>query len=286
MKLLVVILVVMGVLVMTFVFFSRQDLSSEFERRREALGAPANSEQVLNEADIQGLPRPIQRHLRTSGSVGRPVVKSVHVTFMAELFSAPGSSAMSGLAHQIDFLDPPRRLFFMETRMYGLPVAVLHEYKDSSATMRVRMAKLFDVVNISGPDLSKAETVTVLNDISAFAPAALAGPQFSWKELSSREAEVTFTNGPHSIRAVLTIDEEGRLVNFRSDDRAELQKDGTLKFLPWTTPLSDFKEFNGRTVPGYGEAVWHRPEGPFTYGTFKVLDVSFNQTELPVKASP
>jgi hypothetical protein len=35
---------------------------------------------------------------------------------------------MSGLAHQIDVLDPPRRLFFMTTRMKGLPVAVLHDY--------------------------------------------------------------------------------------------------------------------------------------------------------------
>ena len=186
---------------------------------------------------------------------------------------------MSGPAHQIDVIVPPRRLFFMQTRMYGLPVAVLHDYDGDKASMQVRLARLFDVVNLSGPELSKAETVTILNDLAAYAPSALAGPQFRWKAIDGMQAAVTFQNGPHTVGATLIFNSEGDLVDFHSPDRAELQNDGTLKILPWSTPLSDYREFQGRRAAAKGEAVYHRPDGPFVYGRFAVTGVRFNEAE-------
>jgi hypothetical protein len=167
----------------------------------------------------------------------------------------------------------------METRMYGLPVAVLHDYDGDRATMQVRLARLFNVVNLSGPELSKAETVTVLNDLAAYAPSALAGPQFTWKAIDDTQAEVTFRNGAHAVSATLKFSGEGDLVNFHSADRSELQRDGALKVMPWSTPLSDYREFQGRRAPAIGEAVYHRKEGPFSYGQFAVRDIRFNEAE-------
>ena len=145
--------------------------------------------------------------------------------------------------------------------------------------MRVRLARLFDVVNISGPQLSKAETVTILNDLAAFAPAALAGPKFTWQSVDALQAEVTFHNGAYTVSAVLKFDSEGDLIDFHFSDRGELQGDGTLKILPWSTPLSDYREFGGRRAPGKGEAVYHRPEGPFAYGRFALTSLRFNEPE-------
>jgi hypothetical protein len=50
----------------------------------------------------------------------------------------------------------------------------------------------------------------------------------------------------------------------------------------WTTPLQDHREIAGRRVPGHGEAVWHRPDGPFAYGVFDIRDVAFNQLGGPL----
>jgi hypothetical protein len=211
--------------------------------------------------------------------MGLPRVTSVHTIFDTTLYSTPGSAGMSGPAHQIDIVDPPRRLFFMQMRMYGLPVAVLHDYNGDKATMQVRLARLFNVVNLSGPELSKAETVTVLNDLAAYAPSALMGPQFTWKAIDDTQAAVTFRNGPHTVSATLKFNSDGDLADFFSSDRGELQKDGTLKLSPWSTPLSDYREFQSRRVPAKGEAVYHRPDGPFAYGRFALTSVRFNEAE-------
>jgi hypothetical protein len=252
------------------------DLAAEYDARLLSL-KPAVSVKPFSEQDMAHLPDPVKRYMHRSGAIGKPPIASVHVEFDTVLYRDPGSTGMKGPSHQIDIVDPPRRLFFMKTRMYGLPVAVLHDYDGDKATMRVRLAGLFDVANVGGKEISRTETVTVLNDLAAFAPSALVGPKFRWTAVDGTHADVAYTNGDYTVSARLTFNAEGDLIDFISNDRGELQKDGTLKVLPWSTPLSSFREFAGRRVPGKGEAIFHRETGPFTYGIFNVTNVTFNQ---------
>lgn len=264
-----------GAAVATLALRPGASLASDYEARLADL-RPGPERAPLAEADIAHLPGPVQRYLRRAGALGKPPVTMVHVTFEATLYNAPGAPGMTGPAHQIDVLGPPRRLFFMTTRMKGLPVAVLHDYQPEEATMRARVARLVDVANVSGPDLARTETVTFLNDLCVFAPSALARPEFEWTPIDDTRSGVTFTAGPHRVSATLIFDAEGDLVDFASEDRGELQPDGSLRVQRWTTPLSAYREFDGRRLPTHGEAIWHRPDGPFTYGTFDVRDVSFD----------
>jgi hypothetical protein len=251
--------------------------SAEFELRLAEL-SPGPEGAPLTEAAIAHLPDPVRRYLRRSGALGQAPVTMVHVTFDATLYREPGGPGMSGLAHQIDVLDPPRRLYFMTTRMNGLPVAVLHDYTPEDAGMQVRAARLFDVVNLRGRDFARIETVTFLNDLAAFAPSALAGPGFEWNAIDDRSAGVAYTVGPHTVTATLYFDQGGDLVDFASDDRADISA-GEPQRMRWTTPLSDHREIAGRRVPSRGEAIWHRQDGPFTYGTFTIRDVAFNRAQ-------
>jgi hypothetical protein len=54
------------------------------------------------------------------------------------------------------------------------------------------------------------------------------------------------------------------LVNFVSTT-VLLQDDGKMKQVRWTTPVSDYKEFEGRRF-NIAKTVWNYPEGDFTYG--------------------
>jgi hypothetical protein len=254
------------------------DLAADFNRMlaREVASDAGRPHPVVSEDSLATLPAPVQRYVRQSGAVGKPRPASLLVTYDAQMFSKPGAPAMTGVAMQYDRFDPPKRLFFMATTMAGLPVKVSHDYDGIEAGMKVRIAGLYTMVDAGGPAFSRAETVTLLNDLCLFAPAWLTDPRLTWTAIDDRTADVTFANGPHRVSARLHFNDAGELVNFTSQDRGEVAADGTLTTKPWLTPLRDYRDFHGVRAASYGEAVWSEPTGDFAYGKFTVTHIQMN----------
>jgi hypothetical protein len=252
--------------------------STDSRIKQEFMNQPLLPEDMLSREDTVSLPLPIQKYLIYSGAVGKPRPQNVRIEFEAEMFRKPGDSAMKSYSCQYNFFRNYSRLFLMKASKLGIPFRATHIYSNQQATFKVRVAGLFNVVDVSGEELTKAETVTILNDICIFVPACLADKRFSWKEIDSLTTEVTLTNGAFRVSARLYFNETGELINFISDDRSALQDDGTLKTFRWSTPVRDYKDIEGRRIPGYGETIWHYPEGDFTYGKFSLKSIKYNVT--------
>lgn len=175
----------------------------------------------------------------------------------------------------------PNRLFLMDATMFGLPVDVLHVYTGSSATMRVKVCSIVTMVDASGPEMDKGETVTLFNDLCLLAPAAVIGAKIIWEPVDPMRVRGTFTNGGHSVTAELVFDDEGDLVDFVSDDRLRASPEGRT-FTPqrWSTPVRDYRTLDSRRVATYGEAHWHAPdrEGEFAYIEVRVDEISYDAT--------
>jgi hypothetical protein len=236
---------------------------------------PLGAAETITEDDLGPLPLPVQRYVRASGAVGRPRPQNVRIEFDAVMRRKPGEAGMAATSVQYNFFGRPARLFFMKARMFGLPVGALHVYRDEQATFTVRVASLVNMVDQDGDEISRAETVTVLNDLCVFAPGALVDSRLSWQALDDRSAAVTFTNGPHRVSATLVFDGQDRLMDFWSDDRPDSSSG---RFIPmrWNTPVGDYTEADGLFVATRGSTVYARPGGPFTYGEFTLRSIAFD----------
>jgi hypothetical protein len=241
------------------------------------------AEEILTESDIAHLPAPVRKYIAYTGAIGKSKPQNVRIEFDAKMIKKPGATPMKATSEQYNFYRSPTRLFFMKASKLLIPFRVLHAYVDQKATMVVRVASLFNAVDVAGKDLTTAETVTLLNDMCLFVPGSFIDKRLSWKEIDSLSAQVTFENGPYKVSAVLYFNEKGELVNFFSEDRDALQDDGTLRKAKWSTPIRDYKEIDGRKIPTYGETIWHYPEGDFTYGTFTLKDIKYNVKEYVEK---
>ena len=82
-----------------------------------------------------------------------------------------------------------------------------------------------------------------------------------------------FTVKEMSISALLHFNKDGQLINFVSEDRYVIAEKKRYRF---STPISQYRNFHGYKLPGYGEAVWHYPDGEFAYGRFNTVDVQYN----------
>jgi hypothetical protein len=163
----------------------------------------------------------------------------------------------------------------MEATRAGLPVDGLHAYDDRGANMRVRLLSMIPVVTLDGPEMMRTETVTVLNDMCILAPWRLLDPSIHWREFDERHVEATYTNGEHTIRAVLVFGDSGALADFWSDDRPALAEDGkTLLPQRWSTPIFEYALMGPYRLAARGEARYAAPDGEYAYIEFDGIEVT------------
>ena len=130
--------------------------------------------------------------------------------------------------------------------------------------MRVRACSLFTMVDASGPEMDRAETVTVFNDLCILAPAALVDAPVTWLAPDDHRVRATYTYGVNTIVAELTFNDDHELTDFVSDDRTAVSTDGKT-FTPqrWSTPLASYRDFGSWHLAARGEGHWHAPDGEF-----------------------
>lgn len=240
----------------------------------------------LRESDIAALPPPVQRYIRESGALGQPQVRSMRVRFSGRIRSGPQADWMPFTAEQTSFFAEPARLFLLSATRGGVPADVLHVFAAGQASMRGRIAGLIPFLDAHGDEMTRAETVTLLNDMVVMAPATLIDPRLRFTAIDAQHTAVEFTLGKNTVRATLVFGAGGELADFVSDDRLAASPDGkTFQRLRWSTPLSQVGWLGparggqpGTThIAASAEALWHEPAGPYAYGQFQLLSVEYNR---------
>lgn len=247
---------------------------------REGVAAglsPLAAARTLTEADVAGLPPPVQRYLRVTGAIGAPRVRNFRVRFAGRIRSGPDARWMPFTAQQFSTVEPYSRRFLMDATMFGVPIQALHTYAGAEARMQVKAASLVRLVDARGGELTATETVTLLNDLCLLAPGALVSPTVGWEEVDERTVIARLTNAGHTVRATLSFNGAGELVDFASDDRSRVSADGrSFTRTRWSTPLSGYRAFGAHRLAGRGEARWQTGDGSFAYVELEVLSVDYD----------
>jgi hypothetical protein len=235
---------------------------------------------LLTESDLAPLPPAVQRYIRLSGAVGQLRTRNFCARFHGQIRSGPKARWMTFAGEQHNFYGSPSgpsRFFLIDASMFGIPFRVFHRYVDAQATMRVKVASLLTMVDAKGPVMDEAETVTVFNDLCVFAPGALIDHDIRWQEIDAHTVQAQFAHGGRSVRAVLSFNEQGELIDFVSDDRSAASSNGrSFTRMPWSTPLSGYRTFGTHRLMACGQGVWHAPEGAYAYLRFDLDAIDYN----------
>lgn len=260
------------ILIVVIATLSGQRFEESFRQDvKELLSSTASQPDLLTEAELQHLPLPVRNYLRYTGVVGKQKVSGFYVSFEGEM-RAKGKDFFPFVSEQYNRVDNPERLFFMEGRMFGVNIPGYHKYKEATASMHISLFGLLPLVKHTGEELNRTETVTLFNDMCLLAPGTLADPRITWVPMDEHTCKAVFRNQEISVSATLFFNEKGQLIDFLSPDRMEVSE---MKNMVWSTPVSAYGTFNGVTIPSEAEAVWHYPEGKFTYGKFRLKHIQY-----------
>lgn len=254
----------------------RGSFRSIYERDVSEGRARGKSAVPIEEADLAHLPPLVQTYLRRVGVVGRPRIREMYLHWVGRMKTAPDAGFTAIEAEQTSFFDAPARLFHIRGSRAGIPFDGYHRYVGRHATMQIRIAGLFGVVDARGPEMDQSETVTFFNDMCILAPATLVDAPVEWRTVDEHTVHARFTNAGHTIEAELVFDDAGDLCLFVSNDRYLTADGKTYERLPWSTPVHGYRLFDGVRIASHGEAIWERPEGELVYGVFEIVELSYD----------
>jgi len=244
---------------------------------RSALEASANQHpRLLTLSDIEGLPLIVQKYLVYAGAVGKPRVFRFKASCHGLIRSKPEDPWMRLTSEQYNLMgENPSRIFYIRAFKMGIPAAGIHLYKNARASMKIKLAGLFTIVDAKGKEMNQSETVTVLVEMCFMAPGALTDKNISWEILDDLSVRATYTNGNQTVSGILYFNPKGELINFISNDRYEA--DGkTFNLYPFLTPAGEYREQSGLRLASDISLIFRKPEGDFCYGRFFPDKIEYN----------
>jgi hypothetical protein len=247
--------------------------SSEREVERRFARAGGRPDQLVTEDMLTDLPEPVQRYLRRSGVVGNTIPRTVRLKQTGRFRTGRDQPWMTFTADEFYTADEPSFLWDATFKMKGLPILrVRDSYDGGHGRMLGALGGLVPVVDGHGDGIDQGSMMRYLQEVVWF-PAAFLSERIAFAPIDDATAEVTFTDGGRSVSGVLHIDDDGKITNFV----AERFHNDQVGYATWTTPMTDFGEFEGLLLPVRGKGVWGLPDGEFEY-----IDVTVTQLEYDV----
>lgn len=236
----------------------------------------SNKAQIIKEEDLITLPSIVQNYLRYVGVVGKEKINDFTINITGEMCLEKGNDRSLIKATQKKFINQGIRLFYMTMKYKGISINGLHHFENGKATMLIKILDLIKIVDIKGDIMDKSETVTFFNDLCVFAPSALIDADVTWEQLNDLEVLATYTHMDISVTAKLYFNEKHQLINFISNDRYEIQSKKNYQKVPWSTPISNYQNFNGYKLASFGEAIWHYKDSNFSYIKMNINNVYYD----------
>jgi len=219
----------------------------------------------VTDDDLAPLPEPARRWMRAAGVLGQPRTWSFRVQFRGQFRLRPDKPWMPCEAWQYTSAIAPARIYVMRIDMNPvLPVFGTDTYLRGRGRMLGKALGLFTVADGAGPEFDIGELSTYLNDAVMLAPSTLLVPAVEWGAVDDRSFDVTLHDAGLTSRARVWLDDDDRVIDFRTDDRYADLPGGPVRAL-WSTPLAPWTDPEGRTHPDGGRAVWLLEDGELEY---------------------
>lgn len=226
---------------------------------------------------LEELPIALQHFLTQSGFMA---VNNIHQA-KVEWKSATLKFSKTGKWKHIDciqhnFLPDPIRLVYMKTKMFGIVgLEAFDSFRHGHGGMMIRMAQLFNMSDAKGPEMDKAELVTILAEVMIF-PDYAVQTYIQWEEINPYTLRGTINYHGLMASGIFYFNSNFLIEKFETTDRFYTDKKGKFHPVKWTAECSGYTRHGEISFPTSFKATWNFPTGDFTYFQGQINTIIIN----------
>lgn len=259
----VLILLIIGSVIYWMLPYSpaKQKFQKRMQKRVEEIG---ESKEVCSQEEIQKLPKPLQRYCKYIGLENTPKYKTVNAFFEDTdfVFDTKTEKTMKMDYDLWLFNEKIFRSAFCSASMYGIPFEG-EDYmtEEKQGGMRGILAKSIQIFDVRDEQGYKAGLISWLAECAVINPSVLLSPAITYKELDDMHVEATITYNGVTGSGIFTVNEEGAITEFYSDERQVEEIDGEKIKMGWRCICENYEMQNGIKIPTKIKSIKIFPDG-------------------------
>ncbi|RCX19336.1 hypothetical protein DFR58_10381 [Anaerobacterium chartisolvens] len=270
-----ILIVIMVFVAGIFILFQYPGSKTMSDFRESVDNRIANTQKqtdVFAEADLVGLPAPVQRFFRSCGYLGTPKMSYMKAAFRNVDFILSEKQTIKIDYTQYNFVEKPERFAYIRSSLYCIPFEGLDSYGNGFGSMKGTLGKVIPLFNQQGESMNKSSLITILAECFIVPNVALQN-YISWEGIDDTHAKATISYYGISASGVFTFNENGEAISFQTSDRTSIDMSGSVREAEWSAIYSDYMNNNGIRQPRVLKSIWHYVEGDCVY---------FNENESEV----
>lgn len=277
-------MLILGIIVAVIIFIEiyfiqpYSALKADFKEKADTAAETLQlASDVFTEEDIAHLPIPVQRFFIHCGYLNTPKMSYMKAVVEKVDFSTNRDKKPIKIKYtQYNFVKEPTRFAFIDSSMVSIPFQGFDCFHDGNGSMKGVIAKAFTLFDQRGKEMDKASLVTFLSEC-LFIPNVALQHYITWEEIDETHAKASISYADIQASGIFTFNEKGEMLSFTTNDRVAIDFNGNKQYVEWTAVLDNYKSFNGIKQPTTLKAIWHYPEGDYTYFSGDNVKIEFLQ---------
>ena len=244
---------------------------------KAVLSDSAATAAVVTEGDLAPLPPVVQKWLRRSQVVGKPINRTVHLHQSGLMRTTREGKWMPVTAEQYFTVDQPGFVWVADVKAApGLHLLGRDLYRDGHGHMLIKALSLYPVADNRGATVDQGTLLRYLAEIAWFPSAALA-PYIRWQPVDDHRAMATMHWGDITASGVFGFTPEGDMESFSAMRFYDRKEGATLE--PWLIKVvpGAYKEFDGVRIPVRSTVTWQLREGELTWYQVQIEEVKYDE---------
>ncbi len=215
-----------------------------FDKEMQArLKATTGNEALCTKEELGKLPEALRKHCEKIGLVGSPKYKGINCVFNQTHFVF-NDETETLLKMDYDlwlFYDEPFRSAYCKSSMYGIPFDGMDYCTDTKeGGMKGIVGKALQIFDIHNEQMYVAGLISWLAESAALNPSVLLSPYVSYEELDKNRVQATVSYNGVEGTGIFTVNEEGLLCQFESDERQVEEINGKMTPIGWRAEYETF----------------------------------------------
>lgn len=247
---------------------------------KEGLALLQQSEQAqpmpITEAQVLGLPKPVQRYLHYAGVVGKEPIHTVRLKQQGLMRQQLGQKWMPLVAEQYFTTSPPAFLWHCTIRPFPLILmSATDRFTGGHGNMLIKLLSVITLGDAHGPEMDQSELQRYLAEMAWF-PTAWLSDAIEWQAIDAHSVQATFRDPRVTGSVTLHVNEQGQVTHFTAQRYKE--EHGRYLLAPWLVQVEAYQEVDGIRIPTKFEITWHLASGDFSWFRGQITEIEYNQS--------